>query len=417
MLVVGAGLAGLACGTRLAAAGVDVEVLEAASSVGGRVSTDRVDGFTIDRGFQVFNTAYPEARRVLDLAALVLRPFDRAAEIVHDGRVFRLAEPWRGPRAAVAPVTAPLGGPSRRLALAAYGAAATVLPAHRIKSRDDVSALRDLEEHGVVGPALELLVRPFFAGVLLEDELTTSSRFVRLMTRMFARGQAAVPAGGMQQIPEQLAARLPAGALRLDAPVAAVEPGAVETMRGRQRARAVVVATDGDAAAALLPGRVEAPTWHGVRTYYHAATEAPSDRATLRLGGPGSPILNSVVLSAAAPTYAPAGTALVATSMLAGPGRTPPSEAALGEWLDQLWRCSTAGWETVAVREVPHALPGMPAPHPLRRPVRVDDGLYVCGDHRDTSSIQGALVSGRRTADAVLADLGVSAPSPAPARG
>lgn len=406
VLVIGAGLAGLACATRLADAGVQVEVAEAAGSVGGRVHTDHVDGFTVDRGFQVFNTAYPEARRVLDLPALMLRPFDRAAEIVHDGRVFRLAEPWREPSTALAPLTAPLGGLRGRLALARYGAAATVLSAGRIKRQHDVPALRDLEQHGVAGPPLELLLRPFFAGVLLEDELSTSSRFVRLMTRMFARGEAAVPAGGMQQIPEQLAARLPAGALRLHTPVAAVADA---------RARAVVVATDGDAAAALLPGRVQAPTWKGVRTVYHATAHPPSDHATLRLAGPGSPILNSVVLSAAAPTYAPAGQALVATSVLTGAGHAPPDDAALRGLLARLWLCSTSDWQTVAVRDVPRALPGMPAPHPFRRPVRLGDGLYVCGDHRDTSSIQGALVSGRRAADAVLADLGVSAPSRAPA--
>ncbi|MGN6780577.1 MAG: NAD(P)/FAD-dependent oxidoreductase [Marmoricola sp.] len=402
VLVIGAGLAGLACATRLAAAGVDVEVAEAAGSVGGRVRTDHVGGFTVDRGFQVLNTAYPEARRVLDLPGLMLRPFDRAAEVVHDGRVVRLAEPWREPSTTLAPLTAPLGGLGRRLALARYGAAATALPADRIKRQHDVPALQDLEEHGVEGPPLDLLLRPFFAGVLLEDELTTSSRFVRLMTRMFARGGAPVPAGGMQQIPEQLATRLPAGALHLDTPVPALA-GA--------RARAVVVATDGDTASTLLPGRVAAPAWKGVRTFYHATAEPPSDRATLRLAGPDSPILNSVVLSAAAPTYAPAGQALLATSVLAGPGHTPPDDAAVRGWLDRLWLGSTRGWETVAVRDVPHALPGMPAPHPFRRPVRLDDGLYVCGDHRDTSSIQGALVSGRRAADAVLADLGVSAPS------
>ncbi|HET9759383.1 MAG TPA: FAD-dependent oxidoreductase, partial [Nocardioidaceae bacterium] len=76
--------------------------------------------------------------------------------------------------------------------------------------------------------------------------------------------------------------------------------------------------------------------------------------------------------------------------------------------LARLHRTDTTGWELVATYDLPHALPGMPAPHPLRRPVRVGD-VYVAGDHRDTSSIQGALVSGRRAASAVLHDIGAAA--------
>ncbi|MGN6250347.1 MAG: NAD(P)/FAD-dependent oxidoreductase [Marmoricola sp.] len=406
VVVVGAGLAGLACATRLAAAGLEVSVLEASDGVGGRVRSDRVDGFTIDRGFQVLNFAYPEARRVLDYPALTLRPFERAVEVAHDGEVFRLAEPWRDPSTTLAPLTAPLGGPAQRLSLASYAASATLLPAARVKRRPDVPTARDLERSGVTGPALEMLMRPFFAGVLLEAELDTSSRFVRLMTRMFALDAAGVPSGGMQRIPEQLAGRLPAGAVRLDTPVVAVGAGRVEHGGGSDAAEVVVVATDGDAAAPLLPGVVDPPRWHGVRTFWHAMPEPPSRHATLRLAGPGSPILNSVVVSAAAPTYAPSGRSLVATSVLAGPGDTPPTEAALRPLLDRHWGTSTSSWETVAVSEVPRALPAMPAPHPFRRPVRVREGLYVCGDHRDTSSIQGALVSGRRTAEAVLEDRG-----------
>src|SRR5690348_14896964 len=232
VVVVGAGLAGLACADRLLRAGLDVHVLEAADAVGGRVRTDVVDGFLVDRGFQVFNTAYPEARRVLDLAALDLRCFDRAAEVHHAGRTTRLAEPWREPGAVLGALRGPFGGPRERAALAAYGARTLATPPSRVKRLPDVPAAEAWARQGIRGAARDRLLRPFFAGVVLEEEMTTSRRFVDLMVRMFVLGRAAVPARGMQQIPEQLAGRIPAGRLHLGTTARAVAVDRVDSDEG-----------------------------------------------------------------------------------------------------------------------------------------------------------------------------------------
>jgi hypothetical protein len=410
VVVVGAGLAGLTCADRLLRAGLDVHVLEAAPVVGGRVRTDRVDGFLVDRGFQVLNTAYPEARRALDLPALDLRTFDRAVELHHAGRRLRLAEPWREPATVPNAVLGPLGSPAQRLTLAAYGARATVVPAHRLKREPDVAAGERWAALGLDGDPVDRLLRPFFAGVALDGELTTSSRFVALMIRMFARGRAVVPAQGMRQIPRQLAARLPSDRLHLATEVRAVSAGRVETDDGSWSTSAVVVATDATAAARLLPGAVTAPPWRGVTTFWHATDEPPTTHPTLLLDSDDSPVANTVVMTRAAPTYSPDARDLVATSMV------HPLPSAVGDdvvrrRLATLWGVETRGWQLVATSVVPHALPAMPAPHPFRRAIRVGGGerLYVCGDHRDTSSIQGAFFSGRRTAGAVLADCGTTA--------
>lgn len=404
VVVVGAGLAGLACARRLADAGVEVTVLEASDAVGGRVRTDAVDGFLLDRGFQIFNTAYPEARRVLDLERLDLRPFAAAATVVTAGARMHLAHPLREPAHSADLLRAPLAGLRGRTALGRYAAEVTLLPARMLKQRPDVPATEAWRAAGIPDQVVREVLVPFFAGVVLDPSLTTSRRYVDLMMRMFARGRAAVPARGMQQIPEQLAAGLPAGVLRLDCPVRAVRPDGVDTAGADVPARAVVVATDGWTAADLLPGRVEAPRACGVTTVYHAAPTWPGASRTLVVDAdPASPVINSIVLSEAAPAYAPVGTALVATSML-----TPSSGADLLSRLGALHETGTSGWQEVGRYDVPRALPAMPAPHPLTRPVR-RGGVYVCGDHCDTGSIQGALVSGRRAADAVLADLGAAA--------
>jgi protoporphyrinogen oxidase len=405
--VVGAGLAGLACARELARAGVDVQVREASDGVGGRVRTDRVDGFLLDRGFQVLATGYPEAQRVLDLDALQLRYFDRALRLRVGGRTIRLANPLREPASAPQLLTAPIGSARERAALATYAAMVAGAPPDALRRRPDVSARDAWHAAGIGDEAIERVLAPFFAGVVLEEEMTTSRRFVDLMLRIFVRGRFAVPAMGMQAIPEQLADSLPAGAVTLGSPVRRVSPGRVETDDGGLAASAVVVATDGDTAAALLG--VPAPAWRGVTTIYHAAPQKPPCGAALTVDAERSPVTNTMVMSAAAPEYASGPHALVATSLVHG-ASGEVTDAVVRDRLAQLYETDTSDWQQVTRYDIPHALPAMPAPHSFRRPTRVGmaaDGLYVCGDHRDTSSIQGALVSGRRTARDVLRQLGI----------
>ncbi|WP_198020185.1 NAD(P)/FAD-dependent oxidoreductase [Nocardioides sp. J54] len=406
VVVVGAGVAGLTAAVRLSEAGLDVAVLEAGDGVGGRMRTDRVDGFLLDRGFQVLNTAYPAVKRLVDLDALDLRAFDRAALLHLDGENHRVGDPRRELTALPRAVAAPFAGIRGKLALVAYGAGAILAPASRIRGRDDVTAAEHWAAAGLEEAAVDRLLRPFFSGVLLEEEMSTSSRFVDLMLRMFALGDSTVPARGMQQVPEQLAGRLPTGTVHLETPARSVSATSVVTDEGTIRARAVVVAADADSADGLLDGRLGSTAWKGVTTIYHATTEPPLTTPTLLLDPDPGPVNNTVVVTAAAPAYAPEGHALVATSIVHGDKEF--DEPGVRTRLATLYGTSTSGWEHVATYDVPRALPAMPAPHSFRKPVRPDaDGPYVCGDHRDTSSIQGALVSGERTAAAVLADLGL----------
>ncbi len=402
VVVVGAGLSGLACARALHRAGRRVQVLEASDGVGGRVRTDVVDGFRLDRGFQVLNTGYPEARQVLDLDALDLRYFDSAVTIRRGGRLHRVANPLQAPAQAGSLLSAPVDGLRGRVALAAYVARAAALPVGALRQRDDVPGPQAWRAAGIPDQVVRDLLTPFLTGVVLEREPTASRRFLDLMVRMFARGRTAVPATGMQAMPEQLAAALPPGVVRLETPVDAVAEGVV-VVEGRELpAEAVVVATDPWTAHRLLPGLGEPPAARGVTTHYHAAPPGTADRATLVADADGSGVANSMVLTAAAPEYSEDGRDLVATSVVHDAGGPTPTGADLLAVLAQLHERDTSAWQPVASYEIPRALPAMPAPHPMRRPVRVGPGVYVAGDHRDTSSIQGALVSGRRAAESVL---------------
>ncbi len=249
-------------------------------------------------------------------------------------------------------------------------------------------------------------MRPFLSGVLGEDQLASSARYFHLLWRCFVRGRQALPEAGMQEIAEQLAGRLPADAIRLDTRAESVSPEAVTVASsGHEPASAVVVATDPINARRLLPGLAVPQLWP-ITTVHYAAEEPPEREPDLLLDGEGgSPVANTIVITAAAPSYAPAGTALAAASAVGAAAGSDDLEPALRARLSTLYGAYTRRWQHLATYRIGEALPAFEPGRSLRQPVRVASGLSVCGDHRDTPSIQGALVSGKRAARAVVADL------------
>ena len=409
--MVGAGLAGLSAATRLAAAGRDVHVLDSATSAGGRLATERIDGFLVDRGFQVLNTGYPRVAD-LDVAALDMGWFWTGAIVWADGRPHPVVDPRRHPTGSWATVRAPLGPLHRKAAIAAFSARAGYEPVGRLLSARERTAAEALQAAGVGSTALERFFRPFLAGVLLERDLETSSRYVDLVWRSFVRGRVGLPARGMQSVGEQLAGRLPVGALHLATRVTAVEGGSVRTAQGTITADAVVVAADPDTAATLLPG-VTASAPRQVTTHLHVLPGSPWPHPLIVLGAPGGQLVNSVVVSDAQPAYSPDGRALVASSTL-----EPTRESDVREEVARAQGVSASDLEHLTSVTVRGAQPAAPPPLQHRQPVDLGGGLFVCGDHRDTPSIQGAMASGARTARAVLRRLGSGAPaSGAPASG
>ncbi len=402
MVVVGAGLAGLRCAQALTEAGRDVVVLEAADVVGGRIRSDRVDGFLVDRGFQLLNPAYPAVGRWVDVDALHLQPFGAGVAARTEDRLAVLGHPLREPGLIPGTVRTVARRPKEVVALARW--AAPLLRPRRGTSLEDVLATRPdvdrrtaLDTAGVDGLVRRIIDR-FYAGVLLEDDGTTANRFALLLAATFARGVPALPAEGMAALPAQLAAPL-GDRVRLGERVHSVTGTTVVTAGGTWTARHVVVAT-GAAPAAELTGLPVPPT-KGVVTVWWAAPEAP-DTDLLHVDArraPTGPLVNAAVVSRAAPSYAPPGRHLVQGSALMGAGRDT-DEQSMRRHAGDLLGTDVTRWEVVARHEVPDALPAQPAPYVARLPVRVGD-LVVCGDHRDTGSIQGALVSGQRAAEAI----------------
>lgn len=414
VVVVGAGLAGLRCATRLADAGLETVVVEGGDAVGGRVRTDHVDGFLCDRGFQLLNPAYPAVRRWVDVDALGLQSFGAGVAVRRRSGLRVVADPRRSPTRLPRTLASGLVTPRETVALLRWLGPALARPRHALHGPDQ-TLTESLDAAGVRGPLRAEVLEPFLAGVLADASGRTSASFVQMLLRSFVLGTPGLPRVGMQALPEQLAAGL-GDRVSLGERVHAVTDGADEVAvasEGRTRtARAVVVAV-GPEEVATLTGTT-APTTNTLITWWFEAPTAPYSEALLTLdgrspGSPSGPIQHAAVVSNAAPTYAPPGRHLVEATCLAGRGGTAAAdEGAVRQHLAELWDHPTRDWGLLVRHEITHALPAQHAPLRLTAPARVGERVYAAGDHRDTASIQGALVSGDRVARAVIADLGAN---------
>jgi phytoene dehydrogenase-like protein len=412
VVVIGAGLAGLRCAVRLTELGREVEVVEAADTVGGRVRTDVIDGFRCDRGFQALNPAYPAVRRWVDLEALALQSFGAGVMVRRDDGLQIVADPVREPRLLPATLRSGYLRPGDLAALGRWAGRVLVDPREAMRQPDTTLA-DSFDEAGVSGGMRREVLEPFLAGVLVDSHGASSANFARLLVRMFTLGRPGLPEDGMGALPAQLAAQV--SRVRLGMPVEAVTARGgrgVSVVAGGStlRARAVVVATDPLTAAHLTA--LPEPAMKGLVTWWFEAPQAPSTLPLIALdgrrSGPSSPgpVWNTAVITAAAPSYAPPGRHLVAATCLLDRPDGDAREADVLAHVAEIFGCSTDGWRTVIRHRIPHALPATVPPLQARRDVSLGDGVFVCGDHRDTASIQGALVSGNRTAQAVHSALG-----------
>ncbi|MFF9131578.1 NAD(P)/FAD-dependent oxidoreductase [Streptomyces sp. NPDC014806] len=430
VVVVGAGVAGLSAAHRLTSAGVTTAVLEAAPCVGGRMATEKVDGFRLDRVGRLLTTACPDLRLSPGLDGLVLRPFAPGVLLHSDGRHHSAGASAAGggarstggargalhvvralasaPRTASAPrASAPLGTPVDQARLNQSLTRLAHLPLERVLARPESATAQSLAGRGLPARTVDGFLRPLLAALLCDPELTTSSRCADLALRAFAAGRLCLPEGGADVLPELLARALPPGTVHTGVRVTSVSTTSVTTAEhGVFSCRAVLVATDARGAAELLPG-LRVPDFHPVTVVHHTTDAPPQTGAALLLDADrGGPVAHTAVVSRVDPTRAPAGRALISSTVLGTP--PPDVDTAVRLHLARLYGTSTARWETLAVHHTPDAVPAMRPPYDLRKPVRILAGLYVCGDHRDTSTVQGALDSAERAATAILTDLVVA---------
>ncbi|WP_455448708.1 NAD(P)/FAD-dependent oxidoreductase [Natrinema thermotolerans] len=424
VVVAGGGLAGLVAARHLAAAGTDVTLFERRETTGGRVRTLERDGFRFDRGFQVCFTAYPAVRRELDLTALHLRRFAPGATVAGPDGLSTLADPLREPGTIPATLSNPYvsAGDALRVARLWYRLRRT--DPGDIFAGDDERIDDFLRNRGFSDRFIEGFVAPFYGGITLDRSLATSRRVFEYTFRTLAAGETVVPAAGMEAIPAQLADRVRevGGTIRTDVTVESVAADGgdasdsagsvtVETDAEPLEADAVVVATDPPTARDLT-GVESIPTAARSCVTQYYALPAGTDLGTgrrLLLNATGRGPNHVVPHSAVAPEYAPADATLISATYL---GEQPASDEDLAERT----RRSLESWspnrefddlETLHTERIPFAQFDQPPGIHDRLPDARDPAgsVYLAGDYTQWSSIQGAMESGRRAAEAVIDDL------------
>eukprot|EP00899_Mesostigma_viride_P010315 jgi/Mesvir1/19285/Mv10360-RA.1 len=421
VVVVGAGLAGLSCTQTLAKAGVDYALLEAADDVGGRVRTDKVDGFLLDRGFQIFLSGYPECRSALDYDALGLGKFYAGAMVRYNGSFHRVADPFRHPLEGVASLANPIGTFVDKLKIGLVRLQSLQGDALDLLEAPETTIAARLQEIGFSDSMVERFFRPFLGGIFFDRKLRTTSRLFHFVIRMLATGDNCLPAQGIGAITQQIKGRLDAKRVYLNTPAVTITgtetngPATVTTRDGTKfiARKGVIVAVESPVAKKLLGSRL--PPKSGITAdpvgtvcMYFAAKQVPSTEPILYLNGEGDDdgLINNLCFpSTVSPAYAPQGQHLVSLSLIGNFTDLSDTQleakvrAQLSRWFGDT---IVAPWELLRLYRIPFSQPNQQPPSSFGSEPQLGNGLYICGDYCGGATFNGAMISGRQAAEAVI---------------
>lgn len=385
LIIVGAGLAGLRAAQVALGQGHDVAVLEAADQVGGRVATEVIDGFRCDRGFQLLNPSYPEAKRAASLRGLDLHPFGKGVAVHGESSLEVLADP--------------LHHPSRAAQLLGGTVGARDIPAVlrwiRIAGNPSLT-LRDSIDEAGFSAQFRKVIEKFFSGVVADPQLQVPATLARTLSWYFAIGGPGLPAQGMAALAHQLAEPL-RDHIQLSTPVdtvAADGSGQLQVLcaSGRELVADHVIIAAGPRHSARIVGQPE-PPMSSLTTWWFATPRRPSELPFLHVDiREGAALAHAAVISNVAPSYAPAGWHLVEATAVGNHGLD--DDTALEQAADMLGAAAHE-WRLLVRHDIPDALPTVvPGGDPLESRL---PGVTMAGDFAQPS-IQGALASGRLAA-------------------
>jgi hypothetical protein len=385
VVIVGAGLAGLSAAHTLIEAGVDVRVLEASTSVGGRVQTDEINGYRFDRGFQLINARYPELEK-LDIAGkLDFKCAPRAVDIALDGSVVRLGDPRKFFFSAFRSQS---GSIKEKVLFLKY-LLSTSTHGDNVESELLAAGCNNLYTR---------VLKPFLTGVFLTQPVRVDSVSGREIIKSFISGAPGLPARGAGELSRVLAAEI--GGVETGVQVDAITGLELTTSKGVIAARAIIVATDQTTAAQLLEIE-EVGESVSCTTWFHSTSETVECDSTLRVDGLArGPIVNSIAISKLLPLSAPSDRTLFSSTSLGH-----ASESEIRRHLSLMWGVDTAGWELVAKYDIKSALPLFPPGYARAQSLQVRGGVWRAGDYLSAASQNGALASGRLAALELLNSL------------
>jgi protoporphyrinogen oxidase len=405
VLIIGAGMAGLTAAKVLKSAGKTIKIIEAADRVGGRVATDEVDGFLMDRGFQVLLTAYPEAKRFLDYKALDLRTFEPGAIILNEAGRSMVGDPLRRPLSLLPTLLSPAGSFTDKLRMLRLKLKLSGSELDEIFDRSEITTLAYLKEQGFSEKMISQFFKPFMTGIFLEDKLTTSSRMFEFVFKMFSEGDTAIPVKGMGMIPKQMAQDLSADELVLNQKIVSVNGDKAITASGEMYyAKKILIATEGANLPAPFPSDNKKP--NSVTNIYFSAFMPPFMKPIIALNSMSNKLVNNIaVMDQISPAYAPHGRSLVSVSLI-GDHKNSTDTDLPSKVINELkyWFPEAKDWDHLRTYHIPY---GLPNDENVNNDLtlsnfRLSDTCFKCGDHLLNGSINAAMKSGRQAAELLI---------------
>lgn len=389
IVIIGAGIAGLQAAYLLNSQNIPFVLLEKSDQIGGRVRSDYADGFTFDHGFQVLQTSYPSVQRSFDLTALNLFAFESGSKLWFRGRWVSFLNPLRAGFRFLELVPHLIS--FKDLFLLARLWFKFQWSANDLINSNE-STLAMLDRWGFSETFQSRFIRPFFRGILLDQNLQQPASLFFFYMRQFLDGQAALPANGIGDLAKQLADTLPAGSVRLESSVVQIGKNFVELTNGEKvDFEQIILAVDPYVAAKLLLVELSDSVYLGSKTFYFSVPLRKEQDKLLHLISGESKLLHYCFLSQVAPTYAPAGKELLQVTSLDLSLHENEVLDLLAEYED------VSGYAFLRAYEIPRSLAKAGSFEAIEHASK-KKGVILAGDYCEMPSLHGALVSGHKAA-------------------
>ncbi|WP_395063139.1 NAD(P)/FAD-dependent oxidoreductase [Flavobacterium sp.] len=405
--IIGAGISGLTAAVYLHQNGFNIQIIEASDRAGGRIKTDVVNGFRLDRGFQVLLTEYPECKALLNYKKLNLKRFLPGATVLYDGGQFEIADPFRRPSATFSTLFAPVGSIKDKINTLFLKNKLVKITIPEIFNQKEEPTLSQLSKYGFSDKMINRFYKPFFSGIFLENELSTSNRMFDFVMKMFSQGDAAIPELGMEEIPKQLAAILPKDTIKYNVKVTNIQNNTIETENGSIfTSDKIIIATEATGFAKRYLPETQTKS-HQVTNIYFQANGAPTNKAVVILNASKNKkwVNNLSVMTNLSSSYAPKGKVLLSVSIN---GIVDIEEEVLASniknELKQWFGNQVENWELLKIYKINYALPNLKSlkENNFESDFKINENLFICGDHLLNGSINAAMKSGRTVAENII---------------
>jgi protoporphyrinogen oxidase len=396
--IIGAGVSGLIAAKILEDNGFYPVILEATDRIGGRVKTDLVDGYQLDHGFQVLLTAYPAAKRHLDLEALDLQYFLPGAAIFKNKSQKIIGDPLKDMSLLFSTLFSGIGTISDKLKVVQLNNKLKKKSLSAIFSDKEQSTFSYLTDFGFSKEMVNDFFRPFFSGIFLETQLETSSRMFEFVYKMFGEGSASIPKKGMEAIPKQLQEKLNNTVIKLNTKVAAIKNEEITLVDGETlESHFIIVAAE---ATNLVEGLKNRPTeWKSCHSLYFETDNKVIGKRLIGLIAKRGSLINNIFYNTNLKAISKGKKELLSVTIIDNQNLT--TEQLIKQVKSELKDyCGIDVIRLIKQYDIPMALPKLEGLkyEVLPSETRLNTNVFLAGDTVLNGSLNAAMISGESAA-------------------